>query len=950
MTMNIVCLGGGTGLSEILRGLKEHDCNITAVVAVTDSGRSTGVLRKKFKIIAPGDLRNCIVALSESEKLIQELFQFRFSNTHDKENKPILDELEGMSFGNLFLTALTQIKGDMFSAIKEASKILKIKGRVLPSTLNNTHICAKLEDGTIKEEELNVREQNKSPIKEIYLKEKANAPKEVISAIKKADLIIIGPGSLYTSVIVHFLLPNLKRAFNESKAKKIYLCNMITQAGQTDNYDAYKHIKTIIKYAGKIDEVLINNKPIAKKLLKEYEKEGGFLVKVNKKEISKLKIKIVEKDIIKDEKTKREEWNKVSSIRHDPYKAAKEIFKIANYKKKLKAVILAAGNSTRLRPFSFNESKVLMEFLGKSLLAYHIEECIINNIKEIVIVGNKYNIKEIKKETKRYLNKAKINYVIQSEQKGPSNAILSARQFLKDCDFLLKYGDSISSKDEVKEIIKIYDKEMGKINKYYNKNEHKDNVDNDNEEIKAIITSREENKNLSEYGVIKFKNNKVVEILEKPKENFPSNKVFVGLCILDSESFFEGLKKDNFEKEVPPPQHILRLGKKAGYWITKAKRLDLGRVWNILEVNKLLIERFGTNIESINVSKSAKISKNSYIHKNAIIGENVKIEGYCSINGVINNNSIIKNSYIMGGSKIGKNCNIKASVIGKNNIIGDNFKTKINGKNIKIYVKGRYLNPSIKEAGLFTGSNVIIKDNLYSTPGKMVFPNKVIYQNIKQDKLIRAILFDADNTIYATKNVAKIADLEAMKIFAEESKLSVEEIYSIWQQMVKDIKNEKEPKKRTRKYSYSLLSKKIKIKKVNEAYDSFLKTLINSIKLVKGFEKIIPFVENYKKAVITEDILEITNLKLKKFNLNNFFESVITSDIIGEMKPSIEYYKHVFKKFNVEPNECLVIGDNFEKDLQIAKELGATTVCFNDNRADFSIKNYDEFINVLKII
>ncbi len=923
--MNIVCIGGGTGQSEILRGLREHDCNITAIVAVTDSGRSTGVIRKNFDIMAPGDLRNCIAALSDSEPLVQKLFQYRFK-------KGV--ELEGMSFGNLFLTALTKIKGDMYSAIKATSKILKIKGKVYPSMLSNTHVCAELEDGSIVEEELNVRKTNKANIKKLFLKNsKVKAPKEAIEAIKKADLIIVGPGSLYTSVIVHFLVPNLKKAFNQSKAKKVFLCNMITQAGQTDEYDAKKHIKEVQKYAGKIDYVLMNNTLPPKQLMKGYEKEGGYIVKGIRNGLGD-EIKILKEDLLKKETKKNHEWNKVSSIRHDPKKTVNALMKLVKRKKELKAVILAAGNSTRMRPFSFTQSKVMIEFLGKPLLAYHVEECINNGIKDIIIVCSKNNHENIKKYFSKYQNEYntqnyKIKYVIQKEQKGPGNALLCARKYLKDCDFLLKYGDSISSEDEISKILEIYKKGM------------KD----------AIVTLRIEKINPQEYGIARFEKNKVVEIIEKPKQNIPSNKAVVGLYILDSEKFFKGLEKDQFEKEVPPPQHILGDGGKANYWITNAKRLDLGRAWNILETNKLLIERFGAKKESANISKSAKISPNSYICPDAVIGDDVIIEGYSSVNGVIEEGTKIIDSYIMKGTKIGKNCHIDSSVIGMNNFIGDNMKTIANAKNIKIYVKGRYVNPTIKKAGLFTGENVTIMKNLKSLPGKMVFPNKVITEDIKEDKLIRAILFDADNTIYATKGVAKKADIEAMKIFAKKTNKSVKEIYDIWKKIVIPLMNEKNPKKRTRKYSYMLLAKEIKTNGVNDALEIFMKTLINSIELIPGFDKIIPFLQNYKLAVITEDTSDLTLPKLRKFKLDQKFDTIITSDKIGEMKPSIDYYEKAFLKFNVQPNECLVIGDNFEKDLKIAKDMGATTISFGsqDDRADFSIKKYEEFQKILRM-
>ncbi|MFT4305187.1 MAG: uridine diphosphate-N-acetylglucosamine-binding protein YvcK, partial [Candidatus Woesearchaeota archaeon] len=868
--LNVVCIGGGTGQSEILRGLKNYDCNITAIVAVTDSGRSTGVIRNNFNTIAPGDIRNCIVALSESEHLIKDLFHYRF-------DKGV--ELEGMSFGNLFLTAMSKVKGDMFSAIKETSKILKIKGKVLPSTLFNTHICAELENNEIVEQELNVRKPNKSRIKRIFLKDQnVKSPKEVINAINKSDLIIIGPGSLYTSILVHFLIPNLKKAFLKSKAKKIFLCNMVTQSGQTDNYTIKDHIDEALKYCEKLDYVIINNKKPHKRLMKEYEKEGGYLLKINGLNNLK-KTKIIFEDLLKEENKKIIEWNKVSSIRHDPNKTTKCIMKL-NEKKKIKAVILAAGNSTRLRPFSFSESKTMIKFLGKPLLQFHVEECIKNDINDIAIVCNKENIKQIKKHFKKY---KKIKYYIQEKQIGTADALISAKEFIKDSYFILKFGDSIASKDEIPKLIDIFKKEKSEM-----------------------VVALKKVKNTSEFGIAKFNKDKIVKIIEKPLKNPPSNFALVGFGILNGDLFIEAFNKFKYEKQTAPQQYLLELGVESPYFISEAKRLDVGRAWNLIEANKMLIERYGNDNKNIDIPKNAKISNTSYICPDAIISDNVIIEGYSSISGLIGEGTKITDSFIMEGSRVGKNCKIDASVIGKNNNIGNNFVTKINGKEIKIYVKGRYINPTIKKAGIYTGKNVTIMDNLYSMPGKMVYPNKIIRKNIKQDKLIRAILFDADNTLYNTKKVAKKADMEAIDFLIKEikklnsknnnkfdiKKLNKEKLYNDWKEIINKLKNSKNPEKRTRKYSYKKLLMKY-ILSLNEKnyktihekmYKKFVKKLVEEISLMENLNKVFELKSKYKFAVFSEDSFDLTLAKLRKLKIETYFDLIITSDEIGKMK------------------------------------------------------------------
>jgi putative hydrolase of the HAD superfamily len=368
-----------------------------------------------------------------------------------------------------------------------------------------------------------------------------------------------------------------------------------------------------------------------------------------------------------------------------------------------------------------------------------------------------------------------------------------------------------------------------------------------------------------------------------------------------------------------------------------------------------MIDKFGGSVESSDIHPSAKISETSYVSKEAVIGKDVLIEGYSSISGFVGDGTRIKDSVIMEGTKISKQCKIEASVIGRNNFIDSGFSTLVeekDGKSIKVYVKGRYVNPTMKKLGLFTGENVTIKEGLKSFPGKMVFPNKTISQDIKKDKIIRAILFDADNTIYKTKDISKKADMAAMRLFLEKNPdkvSSAEKLYSSWKEIVSKIKDEKDPKKRTRKYSYGLLSKKERIIGKEKAFEAFKDKLTSELKLMEGFDKITKHLEGYKLAVMTEDTSDLTIPKLRNLGLDNLFDLIITSDTIGEMKPTPRYYKTIFKIFAVEPNECLVIGDNFEKDLEIAKEMGATTILFGkeDKRADYSIKNYIKLPEIL---
>ncbi|MFH1978298.1 MAG: YvcK family protein [Candidatus Aenigmatarchaeota archaeon] len=319
--LKIVAIGGGTGLPIILEGLKNRNIDITAIVTVTDSGRSSGVLRKELNVLPPGDIRNCLISLSNSEKLMRDLFQYRFDN----------GSLEGHSFGNLLITVLSKVTGSFEQSIKEVSKILQLKGKVLPSTLMNTHICAELEDGRIVEEEFNVRERNKSRIKKVFLKpENAKPVSEAIVAIREADIIIMGPGSLFTSIIPNLLVDELPEAIVNSSAKKIYVCNMMTQPGQTDNFKASEHVKEIMKYLNKtkkngLDCVIINNKLPSTEVIESYKKEGADIVENDLEEIDKLGVNVLQADLLEDLNAKRTIWEKQDLLRHDSNKLTKTI-------------------------------------------------------------------------------------------------------------------------------------------------------------------------------------------------------------------------------------------------------------------------------------------------------------------------------------------------------------------------------------------------------------------------------------------------------------------------------------------------------------------------------------------------------------------------------------------------------------------------------------------------
>lgn len=307
----IVAVGGGTGLSMLLKGIKNITNNITAVVTVGDDGGSSGRLREEMGILPPGDIRNCIAALAGDEDLVTKLFQYRFKTG---------EGLEGHSFGNLFLTALCSITGDMVRAVKESSNVLSIRGRVLPSTLDDMKLVAEMEDGRIIRGESNIPEAH-GRIKRLYTDpQDCTALSDVITAIKEADLIILGPGSLYTSVIPNLLIREISKEIANSAARKIYVCNIMTQPGETDNYTVSDHISALMKHAQSeniIDTVLVNDF-MPSNLAEKYRISGSYPVITDYENIKKLGVKIFQRKLIED--------NKEGLVRHSSYRVARAIY------------------------------------------------------------------------------------------------------------------------------------------------------------------------------------------------------------------------------------------------------------------------------------------------------------------------------------------------------------------------------------------------------------------------------------------------------------------------------------------------------------------------------------------------------------------------------------------------------------------------------------------------
>ncbi|WYL93752.1 MAG: gluconeogenesis factor YvcK family protein [Gloeotrichia echinulata IR180] len=309
----IVVIGGGTGLSTLLRGLKTYSANITAIVTVADDGGSSGRLRQEFGVLPPGDIRNCLAALADEEKLLTELFQYRFRAG---------DGLTGHSFGNLFLTAMSDITGDLERAVAASSKVLAVRGQVLPATLSDVRLWAELADGRRIEGESSIPKAGGKIVKIGCIPANPPALPAAIKAIKEADYIIIGPGSLYTSLIPNLLVPQIADAIAATTVPRIYICNIMTQPGETEGYTVADHISAIDAASGQrrlFDAVLVHKKSPSAQSLIRYAQQNSHPVFLDREAVTKLGRRIVPANILYEDET--------GFVRHNPQKLARVLLR-----------------------------------------------------------------------------------------------------------------------------------------------------------------------------------------------------------------------------------------------------------------------------------------------------------------------------------------------------------------------------------------------------------------------------------------------------------------------------------------------------------------------------------------------------------------------------------------------------------------------------------------------
>ena len=308
---SVVVIGGGTGLSVLLRGIKLITNNCTAVVTTADDGGSSGRLRKEMGIIPPGDMRNCLVALADTEPVMERAMQYRF---HDSEF------LSGHSLGNLFIAAMAEAEGSMEAGLAATSQILNVRGKVIPSTLSDIRLKAEMTDGTLIEGESEIPKAHKR-IRRVGIEpSNVQATSSAVDAIMKADVLILGPGSLYTSVIPNLMVEGIREAVLRSDAVKIYVCNVMTQPGETDGYGAFEHVQALITHAGAqfLDYVIVNDQNVTETQLAQYQLKGSIPVTPDIKKIERLGIKVVPKSLISNK----------DLVRHNPQKLAQAVISL----------------------------------------------------------------------------------------------------------------------------------------------------------------------------------------------------------------------------------------------------------------------------------------------------------------------------------------------------------------------------------------------------------------------------------------------------------------------------------------------------------------------------------------------------------------------------------------------------------------------------------------------
>lgn len=679
--MRVVCIGGGTGQSLLLTALKSRDIELTAIATTLDSGRSSGVLRDELGMIAPGDLRNCMIALSDSDEWLKSVLQYRFEHY-----------APGMNLGNLLFAAIHEMGLDFDEALEQVSALLRLRGRAYPVTTDSVHVRAHLSDGSIVEREDRIIEKKSAAIASISLSQSARGYPKALEAIRDADLIVVGPGSLYTSVAVHFLISGVREAFLSSRAHKVFVANLAAQPHVTDGYLVTDHLEAVesVIEPGCFDTIIVNTGEPIDTVRDRYEDAGSPPITPSTEELELLseRVRVISSDFLSGSVT--EEWNKVLSMRHDPEKLASALDSLIH--KPLKGLILAAGKGTRMAPFSRSTPKVLLEICGKPLIAYRIEELLEAGVTDIVIVCSDETCDPIKRYVSENHPDLNVNYALQSDPKGPAHAIDCARAYIEGSRIVLVLADNLADRPLIPQLLR-----SASAPGAYG----------------AVAARRVENP--SQFGVARLEGDRMIGIVEKPR-NPPSDLAVMGTAVLDADLLIDFIdargyvvRTDDGEREISAPQYFTDAGYPLEMCISDARILDVGRPHDIIAAVDLLSkgEILGY------VASDAIIDERSYICEHAVIGSGARISGACQIEGYVGEGAQVSDSVVMRDARIGDRAVVERSVIGRSATVLSGV--EIRAKNVPLIVKGMPLR--VGPVGMFVGEGGIVER---AEPGRIV--------------------------------------------------------------------------------------------------------------------------------------------------------------------------------------------------------------------------------------
>lgn len=682
--MKLVSIGGGTGQSLLLTALKDRDLEITAIATTLDSGRSSGQLRDALGMIAPGDLRNCMIALAESDEWLKSILQYRFEGV-----------MPGMNLGNLLFAAIHEMGLDFDEALEEVARLLKMRGRAYPATLDAVHVQAELSDGTTIVREDRIVDTAHAPIVSVSLSEPARAYPKALEAIRAADLIVVGPGSLYTSVAPHFLVSGLREAFLESRAHKVYVPNLAEQAHVTSGYTVTDHLDALERLIGPgcFDTIVVNTAEAPASVARRYEEARSPPIVPTGAELEELsgRVRVVSGDFLSS--TVDEEWNKMLYMRHDPDKLASAIVSLIH--KPLVGLVLAAGRGTRMEPFSSSTPKVLLDVYGKPLVAYRVEELLAAGIGDIVVVCNDDTCAQVQALLPASYPDARFSFVVQPDSKGPARAIECAQDAIRGSRIVLVLGDNIADRPVVADLVHAASAPGA---------------------VGAVALRRVENP--TEFGVAELDGGRVVGIVEKPRDP-PSDLAVMGTAVLDADILLDLIAERGYtvrtsdgEREISAPQYLTDAGYALESLVSKARILDVGRPYDLIEAARLVAERDGGRVLGF-VAPGARVDPKAYIGPRGVVESGAVVEGASQIDGYVGPDARIVDSVLMEGSRVGAGALVERSVIGRSASVLAGV--RIEAAEAEVIVKGKRMRPG--PVGMFVGESRVVER---SEPGRIV--------------------------------------------------------------------------------------------------------------------------------------------------------------------------------------------------------------------------------------